>query len=291
MATECLAPHETTLRAWLLRRVAETLRIPESEVDPHASIMALGIDSLALIGLAGELAEVTGQEIHAELIWQHDSIAELARHLPGVGRLPEAGVCAAEMRPEPVVRESVLRILRSGADLVPVASVGFPGIAQLIRDELPERVPVCCLGLDGPERPQSIVRPPGLMASEFAGELMRRYPVGPLILMGYSFGGTIAHELACQLAEASRKVRLLLLEPPRLTPHVPEPWIAKLQRTRPDAGNPAGKGALAPSRDDVAGICETDALVVCEVPDHERSSHVPTSARRLPVGSASHADR
>ncbi|MGA2078247.1 MAG: amino acid adenylation domain-containing protein, partial [Terriglobia bacterium] len=49
------------------------------------------------------------------------------------------------------------------------------------------------------------------MAQYFAEYLLRFQPVGPYCLLGYSFGGTVAYELARQLSAAGREVALLAL--------------------------------------------------------------------------------
>jgi thioesterase domain-containing protein len=63
-------------------------------------------------------------------------------------------------------------------------------------------------GLDGVQPPQETVEE---MAQLYIQEIRRHQPTGPYYIAGYSSGGNIAYEIACQLREAGQEVGLLLV--------------------------------------------------------------------------------
>lgn len=63
-------------------------------------------------------------------------------------------------------------------------------------------------GIDGTEQPLERVEDMAKLYLEALGEL---HPHGPYILMGYSFGGLVALEMAQRLSENGKKVALLVL--------------------------------------------------------------------------------
>jgi acyl carrier protein len=46
------------LRDWLANRIAGHLKLDVSDLDLRANFLMLGVDSLELVGIAGELAEL-----------------------------------------------------------------------------------------------------------------------------------------------------------------------------------------------------------------------------------------
>jgi len=63
-------------------------------------------------------------------------------------------------------------------------------------------------GLDGKSEPHTTIKE---MASHYIREMREVQPEGPYMIGGRSSGGTIAFEMACQLAEAAQQVSLLAL--------------------------------------------------------------------------------
>jgi acyl carrier protein len=72
------------IRDWLVRYAARELRLPPERIDVHAPMTGLGIDSLTLIMLTGDLAEWMNQDLPASLLHDHATIDSLARHLAQV---------------------------------------------------------------------------------------------------------------------------------------------------------------------------------------------------------------
>jgi thioesterase domain-containing protein/acyl carrier protein len=63
-------------------------------------------------------------------------------------------------------------------------------------------------GLDGVQTPLTQIEE---MAADYIKEIQTIQPDGPYLIVGYSFGGLVAFEIACQLASQGKKVDLLAL--------------------------------------------------------------------------------
>jgi thioesterase domain-containing protein len=72
------------------------------------------------------------------------------------------------------------------------------------------------------------------MAANYADRIQARYPDGPYKLLGWSFGGVVAHELAIELQRRGRVVQSLVLIDPVLRANK---FIAKLSANRAAAEN------------------------------------------------------
>jgi len=81
---------DAEVRAWVVRRVAAALAVAESAVDTGASLIALGLDSLTLFAMTGELAEWLDRDLPASLLFEVASIDDLlaALAVPGASRDP-----------------------------------------------------------------------------------------------------------------------------------------------------------------------------------------------------------
>lgn len=219
------------LQEWLVQRIARELSVNATEIDPDARIMTLGVDSLAMIGLAGELADVTNCELRAEILWEYDTIAALAGHLTqeqcSTNETNSGCRSSAPISPD----ASPLSMLRNGTSGSPVIAVGSMSIAALLKNVLPEHVPVGRLQLDEMYRGPQHVRSISQMAAAFAKDVTQRFPSSPLTLIGFSYCGLVAFDLACQLVDQQREVRLLLLEPARFDRGpLPEKWSKRVRR-------------------------------------------------------------
>jgi thioesterase domain-containing protein len=107
--------------------------------------------------------------------------------------------------------------------------------ARRFLEGMPKQQPLLCLqarGLDGRKAPFFSVRG----AAHFYLDIVRRrQPSGPYYLGGPSFGGTVAYEMACMLAERGERVGLLAMfdaigpDYPRLDP-LPKRALRRLWR-------------------------------------------------------------
>jgi len=76
-------PSESAIRDWCVKYLARTLDLPEQKVDPDAKFARLGLDSANSVYLIVELEEWLGIELTADLVFEHPTIADLARYLAG----------------------------------------------------------------------------------------------------------------------------------------------------------------------------------------------------------------
>ncbi|GIG56818.1 phosphopantetheine-binding protein [Longispora fulva] len=69
------------IQDWLVGFVADLLAIAPSEVDPTATMEALGVDSATTLVLAGDLGVLLGRTIPPTELLDHPTLAALADHL------------------------------------------------------------------------------------------------------------------------------------------------------------------------------------------------------------------
>ncbi|ATJ88115.1 acyl carrier protein [Ralstonia solanacearum] len=72
---------EATIQRWLIAHVASLLEQPEDSIDPALSFSYFGLDSVAAVGLSGDLESLLGRKLPATLTWDFPTIELLARHL------------------------------------------------------------------------------------------------------------------------------------------------------------------------------------------------------------------
>ena len=66
---------------WIRTRIAKDISKDASEVDPEVTFDQLGIDSLALLGVLGDLAAELDIEIETSVLFDHPTISSLSNHL------------------------------------------------------------------------------------------------------------------------------------------------------------------------------------------------------------------
>jgi acyl carrier protein len=76
-----LARSEAEIRAFCLDYLRNNLEIPAEEIVPEADFARLGLDSGSSVHFLVGLEEWLGRELDPEVIYQHPTVADLARHL------------------------------------------------------------------------------------------------------------------------------------------------------------------------------------------------------------------
>ena len=126
------SPGGSEVRAWLLGRVAERLRVPPGNLDAREPLARYGLDSAAAVELAGQVEEWLERPQPQTLFYDHPTIEALARHLAGEEEARRSGGEPAAARPgEPVAiigigcrfpgaagPEAFWRLLAMGVDAV-----------------------------------------------------------------------------------------------------------------------------------------------------------------------------
>ena len=93
-----------TIEGWLATAISAKLKMDEEQMDRTLPFSSLGLDSLVLLTLTGELAEMLGRDLSPSLVWEYPTIETLARHLAtqSVGAPDGLIPCAPRDRPLPL---------------------------------------------------------------------------------------------------------------------------------------------------------------------------------------------
>ena len=83
-------PSEAEIRDWCISRLAATLNVPVTTIDPHAKFARLGMDSAMSVLFLVEIEEWLGIELPSDTVFEYPTIDELARHL-AIGRPGQIG--------------------------------------------------------------------------------------------------------------------------------------------------------------------------------------------------------
>ncbi|PHQ52184.1 polyketide synthase [Streptomyces cinnamoneus] len=70
-----------SIGAWLVERVAHYVQLPVEEIDPDASPLEYGLDSLYAVVLCGDIEDTWGLAVEPDLVWEADTLAVLGARL------------------------------------------------------------------------------------------------------------------------------------------------------------------------------------------------------------------
>ena len=74
---------EERICLWLQEKIAELLGTSAATVDVTKPFSFYGLDSVAALGLSGELEEWVGSKLPATLTWDYPTVDAVARFLAG----------------------------------------------------------------------------------------------------------------------------------------------------------------------------------------------------------------
>ena len=74
---------EERICLWLQEKIAELLGTSAEAVDVTKPFFFYGLDSVAALGLSGELEEWVGRKLPATLTWDYPTVDAVARFLAG----------------------------------------------------------------------------------------------------------------------------------------------------------------------------------------------------------------
>ncbi|WP_219508237.1 non-ribosomal peptide synthetase [Nonomuraea ceibae] len=182
----------------LCRLFAEVLGLDRVGVDD--GFFELGGNSLLAIRLAARIRSVLGHELPVRVVFEAPTAAALARRLGSDAK--DAGL-------------GVLLPLQTGGSRPPLFCVHPAGglawpYARLI-GMLDADQPIYGIQARGIAQPDLSPRSIGEMAADYAEQLRTVAPEGPYRLLGWSWGGRIAHEVAVHLRRFGHQVDLLAM--------------------------------------------------------------------------------
>jgi acyl carrier protein len=80
IATKAL-PTEADVRDWCIAYLAKSLNLPAELIDPNTKFARFGIDSATSVFLLMELEEWLAIELPTDIVFEHPTIAQLARYI------------------------------------------------------------------------------------------------------------------------------------------------------------------------------------------------------------------
>jgi enterobactin synthetase component F len=167
-----------------------------AQISVHDNFFALGGDSLSAVNMVAELSERYSIELPVSALFQDPTIANLARSIDGAAVADMFGTILP-------LRQG------NGAPALfcvhPVAGMSW-GYAGLTRYLAPAQ---SIYGLQSIGLVDSMPTSIEAMAVRYVEEMRKVQPHGPYMLVGWSLGGLVAHEIAAHLCQNGEEVRLL----------------------------------------------------------------------------------
>ncbi|MBW5481626.1 non-ribosomal peptide synthetase [Streptomyces bambusae] len=175
---------------------AEVLGVDRVGIDD--SFFELGGDSITSIQLVSRIRSVMGVKLSNRGIFETPTVAQLTDKL-GTGQDGDGF--------------EVLLPLRTGGERPPLFCVhGAGGLSwpySTLLAHIAAEYPVYGLQARGLNGEGAIATSVTEMAADYVEQIRSVQPSGPYHLVGWSFGGLVAHEIATQLTEAGERVALL----------------------------------------------------------------------------------
>lgn len=180
--------------------MSDVLEVPE--VGPDDDFFAFGGSPKGAVVVARRLEKAIGRSVSTAMLF-HASTPRLMN---------------AALEGERQAETSHLVELQPEGDQPPLFCMpdvyGRPMSFITIASRMPRDQPVIGLAV-GPCMADLIARPSmDLIAGAYVAAIVRRRPRGPVRIVGYSFGGSFAQEVACRLHDMGRDVSLVLIDAP-----------------------------------------------------------------------------
>jgi acyl carrier protein len=81
MSVDARHPNPQAIEIWLIERIAVLVGVAPNQLDTALPFAAFGLDSVAAVGLSGELEDWLDVELPATILWDYPTIAALAEYL------------------------------------------------------------------------------------------------------------------------------------------------------------------------------------------------------------------
>lgn len=196
-----VTPPRDELESWLCQVWQEVLGL--QRVGIQDSFFDLGGHSLLALRLFARLEQRLGRRLPVTLLFQYQTIAQLAEYL----RREQEHPAWSELVP---IHLPASASQRPPFFMVHTFGGGVLTYAPVIR-AMGQDLPVYGLearGLDGVTPPHTSIPE---MAAAYVQAIRRLQPHGPYYLGGYCFGGVVAYEMACQLQQLGERTAFLAI--------------------------------------------------------------------------------
>ncbi|MBL8299388.1 MAG: SDR family NAD(P)-dependent oxidoreductase [Rhodanobacteraceae bacterium] len=213
---------ELNFELFLKAQVNKVLGVGAAEeVAADLEFVALGVDSLSMTELKNAVAHGLGKSLKMATFFAHPTVARLAAHLTKeyAGQLTfvpsargtEPGAAPAVANAKPSSLEFVM-LEPSEAERILFCFPGLNGSVFDFADFTAEskakfKVMVGELGSELATLETNI----RVLAADAIRQMQRTQPRGPYSLLGYSYGGVVALEIAHQLRAAGAEVDMLMM--------------------------------------------------------------------------------
>ena len=200
------------IKTWITTELAKVLQNDPESIDPDQQFSSFGVDSLVAFSLTGDLSEWIGEELSATLLWEYPTINSLSREISNM-----LSKESAEKKPG-----SGAILLASNENVVSSRLFCICGIDlyQALANQLVNKVetygvyiaPEKSLGkISGDITHSYDFHSVEDLARQYIDEIISIQREGPYHLLGLSFGGVLAFELAQQLTRRGADVPLVVL--------------------------------------------------------------------------------
>lgn len=196
------APPEGDVEQRLARIWCELLAIPEISRDDE--FFSLGGHSLMALRMFSRLNREFDRSLPLSALISHPTVRKLALLLEPEAQPPVQNTAASGLWVplSPEGTHAPLICIHGGDGGV----LFYRELAALLPDSIPVyAIESTELSNSGPIVPKSIEK----TAADYVCTLLSEQPKGPFRLAGYSFGGVVAHEMACQLMEKGHSVEFV----------------------------------------------------------------------------------
>jgi len=168
------------------------------QISIFDNFFTLGGRSLVAVQIMARIEKITGKRLPLATLFEHSTIEQLALRVNADAKS--------------ITWESLVPIKPKGSKM-PLYIVHGAGLNVLLFNALAmnmdDEQPVYGLqakGLNGIDEPLDVMED---IAANYIAEIIAQNPTGPYALAGYSLGGTIAYEMAHQLTNMGKEVKML----------------------------------------------------------------------------------
>ena len=185
-------------RHWLQRLLALFLHATPEQVDCAIPLAMLGVDSAQALMITSRIGKYLGRELAPSVLYEHPSIDALALFLCTHTGQQDHGLVQLQ-HGEPGQFPTLFCTHPIGG-----SPMAYLGLVQA----LPNTIPVYAFGNENNDMLEQDLR---AMAQYYVAEMRAVQASGPYWLVGYSFGGSVAYEMARQVLAIGEQIACIFM--------------------------------------------------------------------------------